>query len=326
MKHENFETPDTDQAGALALRDELARDVNEVMEAQGLSRAELARRVGVAQGTFSQWLSGKYAGRYENINEKVSIWLRDRGDIEAMANSLPASPGYLELEFSGQVMATMSMAQLLPTMVMVTAEAGIGKTTAAKRYAQMRANTYLVTMSPHCRTIHNMLTEIAAGIGIEERSSNRLVRSIGKRLERMGDGTLLIVDEAQNLSDDGINQLRHFVDNFGCGIALLGNRETYARFSRWGQGDKYGQLRRRIFKRVRRDKARLEDIAAFIAAWGVSERGQVEFLTGVGLKAGALGQIDMTIRLARMAAEGAGRPMSLADLKAAWSNRDVEGA
>lgn len=310
----------------LRRRDELLVEVDRVMAERGWSKAEAARRSGAGHGTFSQWHSGNYKGRYDTVNATIATWLGNLVEVEEVAASVPAGPGYLPLEFAVGVERMISIAQIMGTMVMVTAEAGIGKTTAAREYVRTHANAYLVTISPHTRTIHNMLAEIAASIGVEERSASRLVRAIARRLTRTGDGTVLVIDEAQNLCDDAINQLRHFADDQACrcGIALLGNSATYARFSQWGKGDKYGQLTRRIFKRIKAERPSEDDLAAFIDGWGIVDPEQVRFLTGVGMKPGALGQVDMTIKLARMVAQGAGREVTLADLRGAWSNRDVE--
>src|SRR5690606_23848018 len=127
-------------------------------------------------------------------------------------------------EFATSVERLISIAQIMGTVVMATADAGIGKTTTAREYVRTHANAYMVTMSPDTRTVHNMKAEIADAIGVEEKSSNRLTRAISRRLQRTGDGTVLVVDEAQNLSDDAINQLRAFADNPACrcGIVLLG--------------------------------------------------------------------------------------------------------
>jgi len=61
-----------------------------------------------------------------------------------------------------------------------------------------------------------------------------------------------------------------------------------------------------------------------IAAWGVGEADAVKFLTGIGLKAGALRQIDKTMLLAGMFALGKGVAVGLKHIRAAWRNRDVE--
>jgi len=302
----------------------LARQMQAVAEARNWSMAEVSRRSGVAQGTLHEWARGGYRGRVAAINERIRLWLDTVEEMERVAASVPQAPGYIELGFAKSVVATLQVAQVMPAMVMITAGAGNGKTTAAAHYVQTRANAHLVTMSPHCRSPHNMLHEIGKALSVATNNSRMLVGAIGERLRRVGDGTLMVVDEAQNLSDDAINQLRHFVDIYGAGVALLGNGETYSRFTAWGQGEQYAQLRRRIFRRVRRDRPSPADLSQFLDAWGIQDAAQREFLTGVGLKPGALGQIDMTLKLARMTAEGAGREMRLADLQAAWSNRDVE--
>ncbi|MED5550060.1 MAG: AAA family ATPase [Pseudomonadota bacterium] len=302
----------------------LVKRVEQIAEARGWSKAEISRRSGVAQGTLSQWMSGKYAGNYDAVSSKIRNWLDQADAVEELTASVPASPEFLDLEFSRSVVSTLQIAQVMPAMVMITADAGNGKTLACNHYVSTRANSFLVTMSPHSRTIHNMLTAIAATLNVEEKSAGKLVQAIGKRIERVGAGSLLIVDEAQNLTDEAIDQLRHFVDFYRCGVALVGNRETYSRFAGWGQGDKYGQLKRRVFRRLRRDKPTVTDIDNFLDAWAITDPKQREFLRGVGLKPGALGQIDMTVKLARLTAEGHGRAPTLADLKAAWANRDVE--
>lgn len=307
-------------------REELLLQVNQVMAERALSKAEAARRSGAGHGTFSQWHSGTYKGRLDTVNETVATWLGNLDRVDEVIAGVPASPAYLPLKFSVEVERMISVAQIMGTVVMVTASAGIGKSTTGREFVRTHANSFMVTISPFTSTTHNMLTEVAAAIGVEERNATRLNRAIAKRLARIGDGTVLVVDEAQNLSDEAINQLRHFSDDTACrcGIVLLGNSATYKRFSQWGKDDRYAQLARRIFKRIRAERPHVDDVAAFIDAWGITDDAQVEYLMGIGMKPGTLGQVDMTIKLARMAAQGAGRALTLADLRAAWSNRDVE--
>jgi hypothetical protein len=305
-------------------RAELVDQVDALIKEHDWCKAAIARRAGIGHGTFSQWHSGNYRGRYDTINATVATWLGNLGGVKEIQSAVPVAPDYLPLDFALTVERMCSIAQIMGTMVMITAEAGVGKTMAGRQYVATHANTWYVPISPHTRTVHNMLAEIVRITGIDERNAGRFVHAIGKRVQKTGDGTLLVIDEAQNLSDEAINQLRHFADNYGCGIALLGNTATYARLSAWGKGDKYAQLSRRIFKRVKQERPTPDDIASFIGAWGVEDPDMVEFLVGVGMKPGALGQVDMTIKLARMAAQGGNRALTLRDLRAAWSNRDVE--
>lgn len=307
-------------------RDELVIQVNDVLAERGWSKAEGVRRSGIGYGTFTQWLNGNYTGRIDTVNADVATWLGNLDKVDEVVASVPSSPGYLQLGVAVQMERVISIAQIMGTFCMVTAEAGNGKTMAATEYVRTHANAYMVTMSPDTRAIHTMMSEIADTIGVEEKSSNRLRRAVARRLQRTGDGTVLLIDEAQNLSDDAINQLRYFSDaaSCRCGIVVLGNSATSERFGQWAKGEKYGQLNSRVFRRLRVERPTEDDLAALIDAWGVTEPSQVQYLIGVGMKPGAMRQVDMTIKLARMVAQGAGREMTLQDLRAAWSNRDVE--
>lgn len=304
-------------------RVELATQVLAVARKYGWKKAEVARRIDMAEGTFHQWYAGTYGGRLDFQNKKVAQWLGAVDEMEQQASGIPTSPLFVATEFAGQVEQMLRVAQVMPTMVMVSAEAGMGKTFAARRYRDSGQNVFLATISPHTRSVYNMLHEIAASLDVRQAQQSRLARAIGERLARRGAGTLLIVDECQHLTDDAVNQLRHFVDNYGCGIALLGNTEIYNRYAHWASSGGYGQLRSRIFKRLSWPVATPGDVDAFVAAWRIKEADQKKFLRGVGLKPGGLRQVDMTCKLATLMAIGEGRELTVDDLKKAWSNRDV---
>ncbi|RFC63628.1 DNA transposition protein [Fulvimarina endophytica] len=305
---------------------ELGPRVIEVAEAQGWTKAETARRIGMPEGTFHQWLFGRYAGRYDGMNTKVRTFLSSIEEMEELTASIPSSPPFVKLRISMEIMDLLAAAQAMKTLVLVSAEAGMGKTVASKQYAAVRSNVFIATMSEDTRTAPAMLSEIAETLDVHQPNMRQIVRSIGKKLART-ENTLLVIDEAQNLGDSAINQLRHFVDVYGVGVAIMANSEVYDRFGKnWMNNRHMGQLSSRIFKRMRKTTPTIPDIEAFLGAWKITEKDQVRFLTGVGKKPGALRQIDMTIRLAKMMALGSGREITLADLKAAWTNRDVEGA
>jgi DNA transposition AAA+ family ATPase len=302
----------------------LVERVSEIAGVNGWNKAEVSRRAGMASGTFSQWFSGKYAGRLDQQNDIVARWLDAVEDQASLAASIPTSPGFLKLKTSIEILETLKWAQIAPDFVVVTAAAGIGKTEACRHYCAITPHAFMATISPHTKTVHGMLVELAASLDIQEHNPAKLVRAIGRKLERFSSGTLLIVDEAQNLVDDAINQLRHFVDINKCGVALVGNNEIYSRFTKQVDGRSYAQLKRRIGKRFKLQKPRQEDLLSFISAWGITDPESIKFLVGVGNKDGALGQIDKTIKLASMAAIGDQGVITLDQLKRAWKNRDVE--
>lgn len=296
----------------------------EIAARRGWSKAEVARRSQLPEGTLSQWFSGKYAGRFDATNAKVADWLEQEEATAGVQAALPVSPDFIDTAASRQLWDMMMSAQILPGMTMASMGAGMGKTTTARRYVEKTANCWLVTVSGQATRPHTILAAVADAVGVASNNPTRLVAAIGKRVERKGAGTLLIFDEAQGLNDEAVNQLRHLLDLYQCGICLLGNDESYGRFNAWNGVEKYAQLRRRFLKRLRRKTPEPGDLVAFIRAWGISDPAMEKFLTGVGMKPGALGQIDQTVKLAKLSIAGTGRELSLADLKAAWAARDVE--
>lgn len=289
------------------------------------SKTEVARRAGVADSTFSQWFSGKYQGLVSNVNRTVDQWLNALQEAASMEAAIPASPPFMMLRSAREAIETLRYAQMATDMVIITYGAGMGKTEVCRHFAATRPHVYHATLNPNTKTVHGMLVELAAQLDVQEHNPAKLTRAIGRKLERIGTGTLLIIDEAQVMVDEAINTARYFMDIHRCGLALVGNEEVYGRFSKKNDGPSYAQLKRRMGKRLRLARPYKDDLLAYIAAWGIEEPAAVKTLVGIGLKDGAFGQIDRTMKLATMLAMGDGSDrVTVEYIEAAWKNRDLE--
>lgn len=303
---------------------ELTDRVFQVAAVNDWTKAEVARRCGLNPGTFGPWFSGKYRGRLDTHNKTVAQWLSQLDEAAALMPIIPQSPSFIVTKTAAEIFETLSWSQATSDLVIISLAAGLGKTATCKYYSTTRPHVFMATISPHTKTVHGMLVELAAVLDVAEHNPAKLVRAIGNRLSRIGSGTLLIIDEAQNLVDDAINQLRHFVDMYGCGVALVGNKEVYTRFTKKTDGPSYAQLKRRIGKRMQREKPRLEDVQALIDAWGVTDPDAAKLLLGIGMKPGAMGQIDKTMKLAIMLSLGKNEELNAVHVETAWKNRNVE--
>lgn len=292
--------------------------------ANNWTKAEVARRINMAEGTFHPWLSGKYIGDLEKQNTTVAQWLDTLEQNANLASRIPQSPAFIQLRSSLEVMDVLSWAQLAPDFVVVTLGAGMGKSMVCDRFAKSRPHVFHATVSESTKTTHGMLVELAAELEVLEHNPARLARAIGNKIRRTGDGTLLIVDEAQHLDDAAVNELRSFVDKYRCGVALVGNSEVYSRFSKSKQGHSYAQIKSRIGRRLHRADPYQEDLQAYITAWNVDDAACRQFLIGIGSKGGAFRQIDKTMRMALMIARIDDEPLELRHLRKAWQQRDVE--
>lgn len=304
----------------------LRQQVAEIARENGFTKSGVAQRAALADSTFSQWLFGKYLGTLGSINKQIEDWLRAFTDAGATRKSIPVSPAFMRLKASQEILQTLEWAQYCPDFVMITGSAGIGKTEACKFYRATHPHVFFATVSENTKTVHGMLVELAEELEVREHNPARLARAIGNRVKRIGDGSLLIVDEGQHLNDEALNQLRFFCDIHRCGVAVVGNKEVYGRFQSkkaTGVNRSYDQVKSRVGKSAEITHPYTDDLMQYIAAWGSFSDEVVQSLVGIGQKGGALRQIEKTLKLALMLA-GPGEELTTRHIDAAWSNRNVE--
>jgi DNA transposition AAA+ family ATPase len=167
-----------------------------------------------------------------------------------------------------------------------------------------------------------MLSELAAKLEVGRgRDYVERDRLIGEKLKRDGRKTLLIVDEAQRLTDEAVDQLRYFKDQFGVGIALLGNEDLYSRFPAASRKAMDAQIRRRIFIWLKRLTPLAGDIDAYVKAWKIEDKDVAALARAIGRRPGALGSVAETLKLAHILAAADERPISAEYVHQAWQNR-----
>lgn len=296
-------------------------EIRDLAKRSGWSMGEVQRRSGVTSATMSTWYAGKSRGSYPNTTSELRRFLASYSEQEDAAVMLLQEPGYVETPTARQVMQTLVYAQALAGMAIVTLGSGMGKTTVVRQMIRTRPHTWHVVMSPASRKVPAMLRAIASAVDAPTAHPGQLEVLIGERLQRNGRKTLLMVDEAQYLDDDAVNQLRKFNDVNECGIVLLGNEDAFKRWAEKKPKPGYGQLHSRFDDRLRMLKPQAGDIEAYLAAWGITDPAVVQLLTKIGHQPGALRQINKTIRIAGTIAGPQSRAISFEDVRQAWSRR-----
>jgi DNA transposition AAA+ family ATPase len=298
--------------------------VRDLMAREGLTQTAIAKEADIPFGTFTPWMGGKYQGDNGKLAQKVQRWMEARKEAQKISVRIPKEPGFVLTPTTNDVLQLLQWAKEAPGITLITLGPGMGKTTTARHFALTTPHAYRVVMRPSTSGVHSMMKEIAQTLGVTERDPGKLTRAIGDKLRRNGRHTLIMVDEAQNLRDEAVDELRHYLDEYGCGIALLGNEDVQTRWGRSTPKEGYGQLHRRIGPRLRLLKPRVEDVEAYLAAWNIQDPGILKLLRVIGRKAGALGQISETVKMASILAAGHGRDLSADDIKSAWNNRGGE--
>lgn len=301
-----------------ARQDALRAEVKRLQAVRRCAMADIAKEVGIPNGTFSQWVAGTYAGRNERIGEAVRKWL---GSVEAAAQSravLPDAPGFLMTPGAEMFFAAFEHAQHAPDIAVVSGGAGVGKTSSIVAYRAKASNVWVLTGEPCITTPRMLLDELADLLGVSEgRSAHRTSRAIADRLR--GTRGLLVVDEAQHLGTTTLDQVRTLHDLAGVGVALVGNEAVASRIEGSRRRAEFAQLFSRVGIRVSRARPAAGDVKALLDAWGVHGAAERRLAGAIARNPGGLRVMTKVLRMAAMqanAAQEAGIPARMIEM--AW--------
>lgn len=286
----------------------------------GWTKTQVSTRSSVPQGTLWTWLDGTYKGNWKNINDRVDMWLASIDELSAAAARVPTPPAFVETPTSKLIMDALLYAQSIPEIATVVISAGMGKTMTVERYVNSRPNAFRVVMRPMTRTMPKMMKHLAEALDLSltDRMPSRVEKAIGDKLRRNGRQPVLVIDEAQHLNDDAVNQLRYFHDEFHVGLALVGNEEFSGRFG------SSPQLQSRFGFRIDRRKPADGDVEAIMAAWEVTDPNIIRLAMVIAQRPGSLRNITKTMQLASIVAAGHQRELTAADFKLAAANRGLD--
>jgi DNA transposition AAA+ family ATPase len=215
----------------------------------------------VNRSTLSTVLKGNYPSPPEKILRKVAATIHNINERDQVSG-IP----FIESTVTQMVWMACRRARTQRSFSVVTAEVGTGKTRSLQEYAKAHPNTYLIQSDPLMSPTILMdelveLLGIPAGRGY--RSKERKFRLVVEELK--GSDILLILDEAETVSDYTLHYLRRIRDKAEIGIVLAGTPKLDRKIA--PIGGQFDQIRSRVMfwpKPIR--AATREDIAAVASA------------------------------------------------------------
>ena len=294
---------------------------------KGLSQAVIAREAGVSSSTLSQWMGGTYPGNDANVREKLLVWFRALVQRET-TSGLPVGPEFVETATTKRIAGGMRYAQLGPDMVVIYGGAGVSKTKTAERYRRTAPNVWLATATPATAGVTPVLGVIADAVGIKDRpaAAAALFRAICTRVGVERAGGLLIIDEAQHLNPQALDQVRAIHDFTGVGIVLMGNEQVYGRMTGGTSRAAYlDRLFSRIGKKIYIKAPVQEDVEEITRAWGITDPACAQQLRDISRRpgSGGLRVLHKVLRLASSYAQAKGEKLCCADVRTAVAELGV---
>jgi hypothetical protein len=290
-----------------------------------LSQSKIARESGVNTTALNQWLKGAYPGDNHAVEAKLARWIDAYQMRELEDQALPAAPAWIDTPTSKRVLAALTYAQLAGDVAVTYGAAGLGKTTAARRHAEVSPNVWIATMSPATASVVPALEQIAESVGLREATGGgaRIQRAIIHRIR--GTHGLLVIDEAQHLNVAALDAIRALHDATDIGLALMGNEMLYGRMTGGNRAPYLDRLYSRIGKRVRLTRATEEDVAALLSAWKIRDRAVRKVLTEIAKRPGGLRGVTKVLRLAALYSANSSGGIGETDIRAAWSELGGDG-
>lgn len=179
----------------------------------------------IASSVISDIRRAKYDGKADEKFKEIKKFL----DLKEEGLKVYKHDKYVPTSISEKIYENIRTSHIQGVCIMVTGDAGIGKTEAAKQYVrQHKENAYIITAVEPRTNKTAMLEILAKALDIDLSETKRSAYT-QKILSEINDGTVIIVDEAQNFKFDAIDTLRGFSDYFRnnnlgtVGIVCMGN-------------------------------------------------------------------------------------------------------
>ncbi|MEO0589088.1 MAG: AAA family ATPase [Pseudomonadota bacterium] len=284
-----------------------------------------SKATGIAESTLQAFLKGTYQGDNAKQARKLFSYRQMIESQTKRQEKLPIDPGFFETETSQRLEALLIMAHSGRITAAGTGP-GTGKTMTIGEYSKKVPQCYVATMRPSSQRVLPMIQQVHKALGMpghrmQTAEASQMV--IDKLADRKA---LLVIDEANYLSIEAIEEIRSWHDETGVGIALFGNEELVRQIQSGRKSDQLARLNRRITHNHIQKVPTEDDVLAFCDAWQIEQRDMRAYLKAIALTphAGGLGECQQLIEAASMIADGEDREfISISDLRDAQAARST---
>lgn len=300
--------------------EKLISQLQELIKNEDVSQSTIAKEISISPSAFSQYLNGSYKGDNDSLKEKLTNWLSMRVTRE---NTAFIMPSYVETATAKRIYTALKYAHAVNCISVVYGSSGVGKSTVVNQYQKDNNNVWSICAAPSCASLSEILFELALELGMDDapRRKGPLSRVIKRRLK--DSGGMVVIDEADHLTYDALEELRIIQEQTNIGMALVGNNRIYTQLTGGRRSEDFARLFSRISKKVEIIKTVKQDVIAIADAWKINGNAERELMQKIANKAGAMRLLSQTLKLAAMLAKGKKEKLSLVFIRAAY--QDLEG-
>jgi DNA transposition AAA+ family ATPase len=229
-----------DQKTLLQKFDELAAKLG--------SQNKACNQIGITAPVISALRNESYKGNVNDQFAKLEGYFKAKEEAAALPSAGSANRNFVPTSISTDVYSVIHNCRLQGGLAVACGKAGIGKTMGARRYIQDNPHdTIYIALNPCITTLRSLLRILCDRLSVSARTIDEMWIGVANKLR---DGMVIIIDEAQHCPIRSLEMLRAFSDHFAeagqtLGIALIGNAIT---ISSWDGNKKaeYAQISSRM--------------------------------------------------------------------------------
>lgn len=184
-----------------------------------ITQKQLAKKLDVSDTVLSLFLAGNYTGDNNKVAEKAKQYFK----IGSVRSRLTPDPNYSEkLVNTMRITEYLQMAHASNEILLLYGPAGCGKTTALKHYAENNNGVVYIEADATTGTPRAILLTLLESLGGQPvGSTTQVMKNILRELK--GTNRLIIIDEAQHLTERSFDTIRAINDKVGVGLVYSGN-------------------------------------------------------------------------------------------------------
>jgi DNA transposition AAA+ family ATPase len=189
-----------------------------VLDKYGISQNRAAKDIGYSSPVLSDYRNNKYSGDVEGLEEAIVKWIGRTEQAHARKKVPVVETGQLR-----QVVNAIAMAHAEGDIALIVDDAGGGKTTAARYYAEQNPRTTIYIDVVKGMNARSLVLKIAESLGIDTLRVNQQALIQNTSASLADRNMVVILDEADYLKADALEFSRRLVNDLGkSGLVLIG--------------------------------------------------------------------------------------------------------
>ncbi|MYH71070.1 MAG: AAA family ATPase [Acidimicrobiia bacterium] len=210
-------------------------------------------------------------------------------------------PPFCETPHWDEILGVIELSMTLQVMGAVIGAPGVGKTMAFKHYLTRNKRARYVSASPANAHPREALAMVAEAFGHNIHDTRGISRryQIVRRMMLSGDVDVILIDEAQHLTDRSLDLIRTIWDTTGVPIVFAGNHSLRERVDVYGEGA-FVQFASRIGPKSTIEAVDPRAVETVARQRGVTDKAAIKWLQSACPMKGGLRLLDRLISTARL--------------------------